>query len=98
MYDTGSNRQIRPQPAIPLTKIDQDICDHTLLCTVSCLLIAILDSAVEGWGRQGQCVAVPYVVCLQGEVVRKMSPDKNLDSTPVLRIVGRKCCRARAEQ
>src|SRR5258708_32182952 len=88
MYDTSSNRQIRPQPAIPLTKIDQDLCDHTLLCTVSCFLIAILDSAVGGCGRQGQCVAVPNVVCLQREIIGEMSPDQNLHCTPVLRIIG----------
>src|SRR5229473_974374 len=98
MYDTASNRQIRPQPAIPLTKIDQYISDHTLLCTVSCFLIAILYSVVEGCGSQGQCVAVPDVVCLQGEVVRKMSSDQNLHCTPVLRIIRRECREAGAEQ
>src|SRR5713226_3296899 len=98
MYDTGSNRQIRPQPAIPLTKIDQDICDHTLLCTISCFLIAILYSVVEGCGSQGQGVAVPDVVCLHGEVVRKMSSDQNLHCTSVLGIIGSECRRAGTKQ
>src|SRR5882672_6751122 len=98
MYQTSPDRQVRPQPAIPVTKIDQDICDHTLLCTVSCFLIAILYSVVEGCGSQGQWVAVPDVVCLQGEVIRKMSSDQNLHCAPVLRIIGRKCGRAGAEQ
>src|SRR5713101_595609 len=91
MHNTGSNRQIRPQPAVPSAKVDQDIRDHALLCAVSCFLIAILYSVLEGYGSQDQSVAVPYVICLQGEVIREMSSDQNLHCTPVLRIIGREC-------
>src|SRR5258708_2079154 len=98
MYDTSSNRQIRPQPAIPLTKKNQDPCHPPLLFTFSCFLIAILDSAVGGCGRQGQCVAVPNVVCLQREIIGEMSPDQNLHCTPVLRIIGTECRGAGVEQ
>ena len=87
MYEATALRQVRPDSAAALPKIDENVYDEGILCARYWPLIEAEVRRIGKARNQRDVVAIPNVVTLHADVFEKMNAPKEARGTPAVGIV-----------
>jgi hypothetical protein len=86
VYQTDSAREVWPDPALTGAKVKENICNESMLATVSLLLIK---SAIGKGRTKEQVVAIPDVISLHRHIFGDVLSGENIQGESVLGLVRR---------